>query len=415
MKRANAMLTGLRPDTLKVWDLATDFRLHKPRVGTLPQVFRNQGYFSARAGKIFHYGVPRQIGSGGKDDADSWDWAINPRGRDKDEESQLHVLTRGTGTTLGFAMAWREMEGNDSEQTDGIAVEETIRVLERYGRDRPLWMGMGFFRPHTPFVATRRWFAAYPKSGLSLPPQPPGETDDIPPIALKIKPPNYGLNESDLLDCVRGYYASVSFIDDQIGKLIMALERLGMIDHTIIVFFSDHGFLLGEHGQWQKEMLFEEAARVPLIIVPAGGLRRPKANEQEWKCNRVVELLDVYPTLVEMAGLKPPRQKLEGRSLVPLLQNPQSSWDHPALTQTLRRVEGRDIMGYSIRTERWRYTEWGENGVHGRELYDHDSDPREHINLASGNADTIHPAIPRLKERMESMKAASEASAGTPD
>ena len=274
-----SMLTGLRPDTLKVWDLATDFRSNKPRVATLPQVFRTQGYFSARAGKIFHYGVPRQIGSGGMDDANSWDWAINPRGRDKDEESELHVLTRGTGTTLGFAMAWREMDGTDAEQTDGIAVDETIRVLERYGRDRPLWMGMGFFRPHTPFVATRRWFAAYPKSGLKLPSQPPGETDDIPPLALKIKPLNYGLNESDLLDCVRGYYASVSFIDDQVGKLIAALERLEMIDHTIIVFFSDHGFLLGEHGQWQKEMLFEEAARVPLIIVPAGGLRRPKRQQ----------------------------------------------------------------------------------------------------------------------------------------
>jgi iduronate 2-sulfatase len=312
-------------------------------------------------------------------------------------------------------MAWREMDGTDSEQTDGIAVDETIRVLERYGRDQPLWMGMGFFRPHTPFVATRRWFGAYPKSGLKLPPQPAGETDDIPAMALKIKPPNYGLNESDLLDCVRGYYASVSFIDNQVGKLIAALERLEMLDHTIIVFFSDHGYLLGEHGQWQKEMLFEEAARVPLIIVPAGALRRPKADEQEWKCNRVVELLDVYPTLVEMAGLKPPRQKLEGRSLVPLLQNPQSTWDHPALTQTPRRGQGRDIMGYSIRTERWRYTEWGENGAHGRELYDHDADPREHTNLAFGNAGATHAAIPRLKERMEAIKAISKASAGTPD
>lgn len=402
-----SMLTGLRPDTLEVWDLATNFRTNKPAVGTLPQVFRNQGYFSARVGKIFHYGVPRQIGSGGKDDENSWDWAINPRGRDKDEEDQLHVLTRGTGTTLGFAMAWREMDGSDADQTDGIGVDETIRVLERYG-NRPLWLGMGFFRPHTPFVATKRWFELYPKNKLKLPAQRTGDADDVPPIAFTISPPNYGLSESDLLDCVRGYYASVSFIDDQVGKLLGALERLNMIDHTIIVFFSDNGFLLGEHGQWQKEMLFEEAARVPLIIVPAGGLRRPKDNEAEWKCDRIVELLDVYPTLVEMAGIKPPRQKLEGRSLMPLLRNPQAPWHHPALTQTPRRVKNHDVMGYSIRTERWRYTEWGENGEQGCELYDHTNDPREFVNLAAGSAGATHAAIPELKKQMEALKAVSK-------
>jgi iduronate 2-sulfatase len=408
-----SMLTGLRPDTLQVWDLATNFRTNRPAVATLPQVFRNQGYFSARVGKIFHYGVPRQIGSGGLDDPNSWDWAINPRGRDKDEESQLRVLTRGTGTTLGFAMAWMEMDGTDAEQTDGIGVDDTIRVLERYGRHQPIWMGMGFFRPHTPFVATKQWFERFPRGRLALPPQPEGGTKDISPVALKISPSNYGLQESDLLDCVRGYYASVSFIDDQVGKLIAALERMELIDHTIIVFFSDNGFLLGEHGQWQKEMLFEEAARVPLIIVPAGGLRRPKTDEAAWKCERVVELLDVYPTLVELAGLKPPRQKLEGRSLVPLLQNPQAAWDHAALTQTPRKLQGRDLMGYSVRTERWRYTEWGENGEFGRELYDHAKDPREHRNLLPGQQAT-HPAVGELKRQMEALKAVSKNSSPEP-
>ena len=402
-----SMLTGLRPDTLKVWDLATDFRTTRPRVGTLPQVFRNQGYFSARVGKIFHYGVPRQIGSGGLDDANSWDWAINPRGRDKDEEEKLQVLTRGTGTTLGFAMAWLEMDGTDDEQTDGIAVNETIRVLERYGRQKPLWLGMGFFRPHTPFVATKKWFDLYPKEKFKLPPQPAGETDDIPPVALKIKPSNYGLKESDLLDCVRAYYASVSCLDEQVGKLIAALERMEMIDNTIIVFVSDHGFLLGEHGQWQKEMLFEEAARVPLIIVPAGGLRRPKTDEREWKCDRVVELLDIYPTIVRLAGLNPSRQKLEGRDLTPLMQNPRAEWNHAALTQTPRKIGGRDLMGYSVRTERWRYTEWGQEGKDGRELYDHASDPREHRNLAHRDAAAHADTIRQLKQQMEQIKAVS--------
>ena len=399
-----SMLTGLRPDTLKVWDLQTNFRTNKPAVATLPQAFRNQGYFSARVGKIFHYGVPRQIGNSGLDDSNSWDWAINPRGRDKDEEEKLHVLTRGTGTTLGFAMAWLNMDGSDEEQTDGIGVTETIRVLERYGRDRPLWLGMGFFRPHTPFVATQKWFDLYPKEKLKLPRQEKRDLDDIPPVALKIDPLNYGLSESDLLDCLRGYYASVSFIDDQVGRLIAALERMEMIDHTIIVFVSDNGFLLGEHGQWQKEMLFEESARVPLIIVPAGALRRPKTEERAWKCERIVELLDVYPTVMAMAGLKPPRQKLEGRDLSPLLANPQAEWNHAALTQTPRSVQGADVMGYSIRTERWRYTEWGPRGEHGRELYDHASDPRELTNLAHGDATAHRETIQNLQRQMAAMK-----------
>jgi iduronate 2-sulfatase len=407
-----SMLTGLRPDALKVHDLATNFRTNPARLITLPQTFRNQGYFSARVGKIYHYGVPRQIGSGGMDDPDSWDLAINPRGRDKDEESQLKVLTRGTGTTLGFAMAWREMPGTDAEETDGIMVDEAIRIMERYGRTQPLWLGAGFFRPHTPFVATKRWFDLHPKEKFKLPPRPAGETDDIPSIALKIKPADYGLKESDLLDCVRAYYASVSCVDDQVGKLLAALERLRMVDNTIIVFFSDHGFLLGEHGQWQKEMLFEEAARVPLIIVPAGGLRRPKTDERQWKCERVVELLDVYPTLVALAGLHVPRaQKLQGRDLAPLLKDPSAPWDHAALTQTPRTAGGKSVMGYSVRTDRWRYTEWGERGEHGRELYDHANDSRELNNLAAPGVTAPAETLQQLQRQMAELKAVAKVQA----
>ena len=405
-----SLMTGLRPDTLKVYDLQTNFRTNSPRVGTLPQFFRNQGYFSARVGKIFHYGVPRQIGNSGMDDSDSWDWAINPRGRDKDEEDKLKVLTRGTGTTLGFAMAWLEMKGTDAEQTDGVTVTESIRVIERYGRNRekPLWLGTGFFRPHTPYVATQRWFDLHPKNNFKLPQNPPGDADDIPPIALKIKPPNYALSESDLLDCVRAYYASVSCLDDQVGQLIAALERMDLVDHTIIVFVSDHGFLLGEHGQWQKEMLFEEAARAPLIIVPAGGLRRSKTDERDWKCDRVVEFIDIYPTVCALAGIGQPRgQTLEGRDLSPLLRDPQAAWNHPALTQTPRNVDGQQVMGYSIRTERWRYTEWGANSEHGRELYDHANDPRELTNLSRAESAAHRETMQELHAQIEKLKASA--------
>ena len=203
--RASAM-TGLRPDTLKVYDLADQSSRAGIRgLTTLPQLFKNNGYFSARVGKIYHYGVPRQIGSGGMDDPDSWDLAINPRGRDKEEEDKIHLLTRGTGTTLGFSMSWLDMDGRDEEQTDGQGTTEAIRLLERFAKEkRPFFLGMGFFRPHVPLVAPKKWFDMYPKDGIKLARGPADDLDDIPPIALTIKPSNYGLSESDLKDCKRG-------------------------------------------------------------------------------------------------------------------------------------------------------------------------------------------------------------------
>ncbi len=378
-----SFLTGLRPDTLRVHDLATNFRTHRPRAITLPQLFKENGYFSARVGKIYHYGVPRQIGSGGMDDPDSWSLAINPRGRDKEEESKLHVLTRGTGTTLGFSMSWLDMDGEDSEQTDGQGVAESIGLLERFATSHePFFLGMGFFRPHTPFVATKKWFAKYPKDRVTLPKRPVDDLEDVPAVAQKIFPTDYGLSESDLKDCVRAYWASVSCLDAQVGQLLEALERLGLADNTIVVFLSDHGFMLGEHGQWQKQMLFEESVRVPLILAGPGITGRGAAPGP-------VELLDIYPTLVELCDLPQPRQKLEGQSLVPLLENPEAKWERPAYSQIQRGTDqtpaGPKVMGRSVRTQRWRYTEW-DGGKAGRELYDHENDAHEFTNLADDEA-----------------------------
>jgi uncharacterized sulfatase len=374
-----SLLTGLRPDTLQVYDLQTNFRSKRPRAVTLPQLFKENGYFSTRVGKIFHYGVPRQIGSGGMDDPDSWDMAINPRGRDKDEEAKIHVLTRGTGTTLGFAMSWLDMEGSDDEQTDGRGVAEANRLLARFAKSKqPFFLGMGFYRPHTPFVATKKWFAKYPKDSITLPTWPADDLADVPDVALTIRPPDYGLPESDLKDSVRAYWASVSCLDAQVGQLMETLERLGLASNTIVVFLSDHGYLLGEHGQWQKQLLFEESVRVPLIMAGPGITGRGASP-------RTVELLDIYPTLVELCGLPKPRQKLEGKSLMPWLENPDAQRNRPAYSQVQRGTDQSRkqsvVMGRSVRTERWRYTEWND-GKNGRELYDHENDPHEFTNLA---------------------------------
>lgn len=378
-----SMFTGLRPDTITVYDLATNFRSTRPHIVTLPQLFKNNGYFSARVGKIYHYGVPRQIGSGGMDDPDSWDLAINPRGRDKEEEEKIHLLTRGTGATLGFSMSWLDSEGNDNEQTDGQATTESIRLLERFAREkRPFFLGTGFFRPHTPFVAPKKWFDLYPKETIVLANGPKNDLDDIPKIALTIKPPNYGMAETDLKDCKRAYFAAISFVDSQVGLLLDAIDRLDLAKNTVVVFVSDHGYLLGEHGQWQKQLLFEESNRVPLIFAGAGVTGRGASP-------RVVEMLDIYPTLVELCGLPGPKHKLEGDSLVPLLKDPNAKRHRPAYSQVQRGTDqtpaGPPVMGRSVRTERWRYSEW-DDGRLGRELYDHDHDPHEYRNLADDPA-----------------------------
>jgi iduronate 2-sulfatase len=374
-----SMFTGLRPDTIKVYDLATNFRSTRPRIVTLPQLFKANGYFAARVGKMYHYGVPRQIGSGGMDDPDSWDLAINPRGRDKDEEEQLHLLTRGTGTTLGFSMSWLDSDGADEEQTDGQATTESIRLLERFAREkRPFFLGTGFFRPHTPFVATKKWFDLYPKETITLAGGPKNDLDDIPQMALTIKPSNYGMQESDLKDCKRAYFAAISFVDSQVGRLLDVLDRLGLAENTVVVFVSDHGYLLGEHGQWQKQLLFEESNRVPLIFAGPGVAGRGASP-------RIVELLDIYPTLVELCSLPQPKHKLEGVSLAPLLKDPNAQRDRPAYSQVQRGTDQSParppVMGRSVRTDRWRYSEW-DDGRLGRELYDHDHDPHEYKNLA---------------------------------
>lgn len=396
--RASTM-TGMRPDTLKVYDLETNLRAGHPRITTLPELFKHNGYFSARVGKIYHYGVPRQIGSGGMDDPDSWDLAINPRGRDKDEEDQIHLLTRGTGTTLGFSMSWLDQNGNDEEQTDGQGASEAIRLLERFAREkRSFFLGTGFYRPHTPYVAPKKWFELYPKENIKLRNGPADDLNDIPPVALTIKPSNYGLSDSDLKNCRRAYAAATSFVDAQVGRVLDALDRLKLTDNTVVVFISDHGYTLGEHGQWMKQLLFEESAHVPMIFAGPG-------INQGGASPRTVEMLDIYPTLVDLCGLPKPKHKLEGMSLVPLLRDPQAKRVRPAYSQVVRTIgtkpDTKLIMGYSVRNERWRYTEWDE-GKLGSELYDHETDPHEYQNLVN---DSKHvQTVTELKRLLSEIK-----------
>ncbi len=392
----SSLLSGLRPDTTRIFANATPVRRVFPNIVTLPQLFKNHGYFSARVGKIYHYGVPREIGTSGLDDAPSWNQVVNPRGRDRDDEADVINFTPQKG--LGAALSWMEAKGMDEEQTDGKVAAETIRLLEAHG-DKPFFIAAGFYRPHVPDIATKRYFDLYPLEKINLPVEPADHLANVPPIALTCKPLNYGLEAENLRIFKRAYFASTSFMDAQVGKVLNALDRLGLADKTIVVFWGDHGWALGEHGQWQKRLLFEESARVPLIIA------LPKAKAKG-ACRRTVEFVDVYPTLADLCGLPPPAN-LAGRSLRPLLENPDAKWDKPAITQVLR-GEGRErSMGYSVRTERWRYTEWT-GGQAGVELYDHDNDPHEWRNLAQDEKFT--ETVAELKKLLPSPKQDAETS-----
>lgn len=387
-----SMLTGLRPDTTGVYDLQTLFRDNVPTVTTLPELFKNNGYFSARVGKIFHYGVPGQIGTDGQDDPQSWNLVINPRGRDKEEEHLLTNYTpkRGLGSSLSFLAA----EGTDDEQTDGMVANEAIRLLQE-NKDKPFFIAAGFYRPHCPYIAPKKYFDLYPLERITLPIEPPEHINDIPKPAMFTTPLYWGLNEQQRREVIQAYYASVTFMDAQVGRLLDAVDEHGLADNTIIVFWSDHGYLLSEHGQWKKQSLFEEAARVPLLIAA------PDAKGNGKVSKRVVELLDVYPTLARLCGLEPPTY-LAGADLTPLLNNPKARWERPAFTQVRRHAE--NVMGRSVRTERWRYTEWN-NGVDGVQLYNHKKDPYEYNNLADDSRHTkVRAELRRLLHKDQSDK-----------
>jgi uncharacterized sulfatase len=369
-----SVLTGLRPDTTSVFDLERHFRAQVPDVVTLPQLFRRAGAVVQRVGKIYHYDVPNGIGTDGLDDPPSWERTVNPKGRDVFDEKL--IINPTPQRPISAAMSWLAADGTDAEQTDGMIAREAVRMLEAMN-DRPFFLGVGFFRPHTPYVAPKQYFAANPLEQVQLVNVPPDDRDDLPPAAIPHNIPvaNYGLPEPTLREALQAYRASVSFVDAQVGVLIEALDRLQLWDRTIVVLWSDHGYHLGEHGLWQKRTLFDESARAPLIIAAPGAKGRGQTSPA------VVEFVDIYPTVAELAGLRAPRG-LAGRSLKPLLERPDRQWDHAAFTQILRPGQAQPIMGRAITTTRWRYIEWDE-GRAGRELYDHANDPQELTNVAN--------------------------------
>jgi iduronate 2-sulfatase len=384
-----SLMTGLRPDTTKVYDLKTHFRKTIPNVITIGQMFKANGYFSGRVGKIYHYGNPGDIGTSGLDDPATWNEVVNPAGRDK-TALEIDVINYTPKRKLGAAMAFlSDKEGKDEEHTDGKVATEAIKMLRAH-KDKPFFIAAGFYKPHCPYISPSKYFEEYALKDVLLPKVADGFAKSVPPLALaSTKPwPILGVSPEKARETKLGYYAAVSFVDAQVGRIVDEVDRLGLWDNTVVIFWSDHGFHLGEHGLWFKQSVFEESARVPMVIVtPGNGAVAGKV------CARTVELVDLYPTLADLTGLTPPKG-LEGYSLKPLLENPAAGWEHAAYTQ----VQRPKAMGRSVRTERWRYVEW-DGGKLGTQLYDHESDPREEKNLAN---DPAHAAkIAELKKLLK--------------
>jgi iduronate 2-sulfatase len=390
----SSFLTGLRPDHTTVYDNARHFREHDPNIQTLPQTFQKGGYYVARAGKLYHYGVPTQIGTDGHDDPPSWMKTVNPKGRDKTDESKVVTLTPGQ---YGGTLSWLSADGTDEEQTDGLIAAATIDLLEA-NKDNPFFVACGFFRPHTPYVAPHKWFELYPLEKCAPVELPSNYREGLPAGAFgSHKKEQEAMTDRQKREAIQAYYAATSFMDAQLGKLLDALDRLKLADKTIIVFHSDHGYHLSEHGLWQKMSIWENSARVPLIVYD------PRAKGNGKPCSRTVELVDLHATLADLCGLQAP--KTDGESLRPLLDDPTAAWSHPAFTQVTRgraisqvtpgspappkksqaQTQGRGYQGRSVRTERYRYIEW-DFGREGAQLYDYQNDPQEEKNLANDPA-----------------------------
>ena len=396
-----SLLTGRRPDTTRIYDLNTHFRTTIPDVMTLPEHFKKNGYHTQGLSKIYH---------GELDDPQSWTvphWKpktetyANPETRawmrkraqvlaKNDPTSGSRVLETDpkTGAILrvrrgarAIGPAWECWDVPDNYYGDGQTADKAIEVLGEI-KDKPFFLAVGFLKPHLPFVAPKKYYDLYKPSDLRLArnPFPPKECTDYTLAgwgelrAYKEMPKSGPITDAQALELIHGYYAAASYTDAQIGRVIGELDRLGLRDNTVIVLWGDHGWQLGEHGEWCKHTNFEIATRSPLII-SAPGQKNAGATTDD-----LAEFVDIYPTLCELCGLPAP-DGLEGTSLAPVMNDPKREWKRAAFSQYPRK----GLMGHSMRTDRYRYTEWAKDGEEpkARELYDHQTDPDENVNVAN--------------------------------
>lgn len=397
-----SLLSGLRPDSTRVWDLQTPLHSTRPEIETLPQHFLHNGYRTYSLGKVYHHGAT--------DDPEAWSeppWSAPHSfpGHASEELREEARRTRQEAREAGKRWSWRGPSTEAADLPDEAYGDGqlTLRALEvmrdAATRPEPFFLAVGYVRPHLAFACPKKYWEMYPPESIDLADNP-FAPKDCPEIALH----NWGelrqysdipregdLPEEKARELIRGYYACTTFIDAQVGMLLDELERLGLRENTIVCLWGDHGWQLGEHGLWCKHSNFETSTHSPLVISAPGQATSGAGTDA------LCEFVDIYPTLSELCGLEPP-EHLEGVSLAPLLEDPARPWKSAVFSQYPRGQR----MGYSMRTDRYRYTEWreerGAGGVMARELYDHYEDPGENLNIA-GRADAAQ-LVAGLSERL---------------
>ena len=371
-----SFMTGLYPDQTKSKKLRLHVRQTIPDVITLGQKFRMENYHSIRVGKVYHYHNPRDIGTASYDDSYTWDRTVNPYGRDKIEEHKISYLkTRFNGGVL----SWHKAAGKDEEQTDGIGATNTITFLDEFAKSgENFFLAFGLYRPHVPFVAPEKYYELQKNKDFSVPESSNQYLETIPEpaaISVRAKKEQVGLDSELAQEIKQAYYATVSFVDAQIGRVLDKLKKTGLDKKTIVVFTSDHGYHLGEHGHWQKQTLFENATRVPLIFTGPGipsGLN---------PIDDPVELVDLYPTIMELLQMETPNF-VRGKSLNSYFKGFKIPVRNSALTELLVKTYKGIAQGYSIKTKRYRLNRWSGENLFKYELYDHKYDQDELNNLA---------------------------------
>ena len=428
-----SLMTGLRPDSLRVWDLETDFRSTVPDVVTLPQHFMRHGYRAVQIGKIYHNTIP---------DRGSWHQDIHLHGFPYDPDAVYHgrenlaiqearkskLIEEGRqdgaidryGMWYLKANATESLDLPDNAYYDGAQTDRALEELATLERRQPFFFAVGYYRPHLPFNAPRKYWDLYDPDSIALAPNP-DQPRDAPPVAASNlaelrgyadfstapEPWDGRLSEADARRLKHGYYASVSYVDAMVGRLLDRLDSLGLAQNTIVVLWGDHGYKLGEMNGWAKMSNYLIDTHSPLII------RAPGVVPEGLRLEQLVELVDVYPTLSELAGLPAPTG-LQGTSTVPLVRRPDRPWKRAVFSQFLRRgrwvgEDGVETMGYSMRTERYHYVawvNWATRRITARELYDLEVDSMETTNLASRSE--VRPVLEAMEaERRGGWRAAA--------
>lgn len=388
------VMTGARPDTTKVWDLETHFRVAMPNVVTLGQHFKNHGYFVQGMGKIYH---------GGFDDAPTWSvpWQT-PKATQYARPENIALTQRKVDEPAAPAKgkkaakkaargprgpAFEAGDVADDYYTDGKTAALAVSTLRELSRKKePFFLAVGLAKPHLPFVSPKKYWDLYDPAKIALAPnkfRPRGAPEYAIQGGGELRS-YHGIPAESIPDDLQrqlrhGYYAAISYIDAQLGKVLDELDRLGLRDKTIIILWGDHGWKLGEHDAWCKHSNCENDTNAPLLLAAPGMKHRGVRTDA------LVEFVDMYPTLCDLAGLPLPSH-LEGTSFKPVLEEPRRPWKAAAFSQYPRGNAGQSLMGYSMRTDRYRFTAWMHRRDHSKieafELYDHRNDPQENTNLA---------------------------------